>query len=93
MIVLIWYLFAKQSLELHEDLKPASESIIEEHEVNKIEPQPEQSDIAFVNIMNDQESKLEHMTENDLEDGKRGMEEDQNEIMKNVILTDEVSKK
>lgn len=43
--------------------------------------------------MNDQESKLEHMTENDLEDGKRGMEEDQNEIMKNVILTDEVSKK
>lgn len=104
-IVLIWCLFAKQSLELHGELKPTSESIIEEDKVNKIEAQPEQSDIASEDIINDQESKLEHMTEKDLEDGKRYMEEDltlapenqiksienHNEITKNVILTDEVS--
>ncbi|KAL7604180.1 hypothetical protein Lser_V15G20718 [Lactuca serriola] len=67
-----------ENLELHGELKPMSEMVIEEYQVKETKPQPEQSDITAENIM---ENVI--LPEKDLADEKTTSDEKE--------LTDEVS--
>ncbi|XP_024977915.1 titin [Cynara cardunculus var. scolymus] len=95
----------EESLELYGELKPTSELMIDEDQVDETKPQPEQSVITSENIMKYQtlESKLEHTSEKDLNrswdmeenvtltpENQINSTEDQNETMKNVILKENV---
>ncbi|KAK1432743.1 hypothetical protein QVD17_09641 [Tagetes erecta] len=70
----------EENLEIHGELGPTSESVIEKDQVSiETKPQPDQSDITCETITSDQtlESKLEqHTSGKGLEDIKRDVEED-----------------
>ncbi|KAF5790723.1 hypothetical protein HanRHA438_Chr09g0398181 [Helianthus annuus] len=88
----------KENREIHGELEPTYEPVIEEQVTIETKPQLEQSDITSENITNDQtsESKLEHTSAKDTEEDDRlapeietkGIE-NLHETTKNIILTDE----
>ncbi|KAI7734396.1 hypothetical protein M8C21_024549, partial [Ambrosia artemisiifolia] len=87
----------KENLEIHEELEPTSEPVIEEDQVTiETKPHPEQSDITSENITDDQtsKSKLEHTSAKDVtlvpENETKGIE-NLHETTKNIILTDKVA--
>ncbi|KAJ0753319.1 hypothetical protein HanPI659440_Chr09g0334331 [Helianthus annuus] len=90
----------KENREIHGELEPTYEAVIEEQVTIETKPQLEQSDITSENITNDQtsESKLEHTSAKDTEEDDtlapeieaKGIE-NLHETTKNIILTDEVA--
>ncbi|KAM0003847.1 hypothetical protein Hdeb2414_s0266g00852431 [Helianthus debilis subsp. tardiflorus] len=88
----------KENREIHGELEPTYEPVIEDQVTIETKPQLEQSDITSENITNDQtsESKLEHTSAKDTEEDDtltpeietKGIE-NLHETTKNIILTDE----
>ncbi|XP_076949634.1 uncharacterized protein LOC143622331 [Bidens hawaiensis] len=81
----------KENLEIHGELEPESEPVIEEQVIIETKPQPEQSEITCENITHDEnsESKLEEEVTLAPENEIKSIDS-QNETTKNIILSDEV---
>ncbi|XP_076929587.1 uncharacterized protein LOC143594058, partial [Bidens hawaiensis] len=81
----------KENLEIHGELEPESEPVIDEQVITETKPQPEQSEITCENITNDEnsKSKLEEEVTLAPENAIKSIES-QNETTKNIILSDEV---